>query len=255
MAAKRKERDVLASLSTFSEQMTDRDKEVSVRRAEDRGELSTILIDRIQLRETDTRPLNQKHVASLMESIAALGLIEPLVVDSDKVLLAGGHRLAAITLLQEHDIDSFNKHFSNGKIPIRTMPFKSAEEPERALQIEVAENEHRRDYTPAEVRNIADYLREVGYKDSQGRPKKGEKALLPALSVVIGKNIRTIQRYLKDEPKKNTTDVVFFLKKAKRSLESWNDGVKRTRSNKELREKVSEVLSLIEIELEKSKTK
>lgn len=43
--------------------------------------LSTLPLDRIQLRETNTRELQQQHVAALAESIAVLGLLEPLVVD------------------------------------------------------------------------------------------------------------------------------------------------------------------------------
>ena len=58
--------------------------------------LSTLPLDRIQLRETNTRELQQQHVAALAESIAVLGLLEPLVVDQGGRLLAGGHRLAAI---------------------------------------------------------------------------------------------------------------------------------------------------------------
>jgi ParB family chromosome partitioning protein len=48
----------------------------------------------------DTRDLNEDHVAELAESIAALGLIEPIVVDAKQRLLAGAHRKAAIQLLQ-----------------------------------------------------------------------------------------------------------------------------------------------------------
>jgi ParB family chromosome partitioning protein len=55
------------------------------------------------------------------------------------------------------------------------LPFNADEDPELALQIEVAENEQRRDYTSAEVRAIADRLRESGYVDVKGRPKKGKK--------------------------------------------------------------------------------
>ena len=47
-----------------------------------------------------TCPLNLAHVEALAESIAALGLIEPLVVDKQGRLLTGGHQLAAIVQLR-----------------------------------------------------------------------------------------------------------------------------------------------------------
>ena len=144
----------------------------------------------------DTRPLNPNHVESLAESIAVLGLIEPLVVDQAGRLLAGGHRKAAIALLKDTNPDAFTGRFPGSQIPVRVMPFDAQQEPDLALQIEVAENEQRRDYTPDEVRAIADRLREAGFVDLKGRPKKGQKALMPALSAVIGKSIRTVQSYL-----------------------------------------------------------
>ena len=58
-------------------------------------------------------------------------------------------------------------------------------EPDLALQIEVAENEQRRDYTPTEVKAIAERLKASGYTEVQGRPKKGQKPLMPALAVVV----------------------------------------------------------------------
>jgi hypothetical protein len=74
-----------------------------------------IAIDAILLRrEEDSRPLLAKHVLEVAESIAVLGLIEPLVIDTNGYLLAGGHRLAAIQLLARDDDQersvSFNIH-------------------------------------------------------------------------------------------------------------------------------------------------
>lgn len=50
-------------------------------------------------RDGDARPLSAAHVVTLAESIAALGILEPVVVDLEGYLLAGGHRLAAVQLL------------------------------------------------------------------------------------------------------------------------------------------------------------
>ncbi|MEL6821473.1 MAG: ParB N-terminal domain-containing protein [Calditrichota bacterium] len=246
MAKRAKAVDFLQELTEVSQQMQDKDQEVLSRREEEIGELNAVSIDRLQEREIDTRPLNEKHVLDLMESIEALGLIEPLVVDQDKVLLAGGHRLAAIKLLQEKEAETFENHFPNKLIPVRIMSFKATDEPERALQVEVAENEHRRDYTPAEVRNIAEHLRAAGYREGRGRPKSGEKLLMPALSTVIGKNRRTVQRYLHESESKNRTDVQIYLKKAKKSLKSWQEKAPKKKANQKIMKAIPEFLELIE---------
>jgi ParB-like nuclease domain len=150
----------------------------------------------------DTRPLTQSHVESLAESIAAVGLIQPIAVDLQGRLLAGGHRLAAIEYLQANDHDSFNQWFSQG-VPIRQYGFDAEQEPELALAIEATENEKRRDYTPVEVRELADRLKSAGYNYTSGRPAKGQKSLIPSLSVIVGKSDKTIRRYLSDPEQKS----------------------------------------------------
>ncbi|MBD3887622.1 ParB N-terminal domain-containing protein [Phormidium tenue FACHB-886] len=212
---------------------------------------STLPLAQIQTRQQDTRPLNSKHVESLAESIAVLGLIEPLVIDNQGRLLAGGHRLAAINHLKETQWDKYQEQFPDESIPIRRLPFNADEDAELALQIEVAENEQRRDYTPAEVKAIADRLRKSGYVDVKGRPKKGQKALMPALAVVVGKHLRTIQRYLGgDEPQqklveKSTTRVV-LLKQALSRLNKWQQDKPQTPAEKDLAEKLPDFIKLIE---------
>ena len=251
MARRSKKVDFLENLSAVTEQMQDKDQEANLRRERERGELSTLPLERIKDRESSTRTLNTEHVQSLKESIATLGLIEPLAVDREKVLLAGGHRLAAIALLLDTDPDTFEQHFPKSAIPVRVMPFSAANEPDRALQVEVAENEYRRDYTPAEVKKIAQRLINAGYKDAKGRPKKGEKVLMPALSTVVGKNRRTLQRYLHGDSKKSRTDVHLSLKKAKKSLESWqNQPGHNTSASQKLSKQLPEILSLIDAVIE-----
>lgn len=180
----------------------------------------------------DTRPLNPAHIEALADSIAVVGLIAPIAVDSRGRLLAGGHRRAAIALLREQDSEAFAKQFPDGQVPIRRYDFDSETEPDKALAIEATENEKRRDYTPSEVRAIADRLRAVGYRDAPGKPKKGEKALRPALELIIGKSIRQVRRYLNDasdtyaengeqnQDKQTRTDVL-VLNQALVSLQKW----------------------------------
>ncbi|MEN8446361.1 MAG: hypothetical protein ABG776_15275, partial [Cyanobacteria bacterium J06555_13] len=125
-----------------------------------------------------------------------------------------------------------------------------ANEPEKALQVEIAENEYRRDYTPAEVRGIAERLIQAGYKDVKGRPKKGQKVLMPALSTVVGKNRRTIQRYLHGEEKKSDTCPP-FLKQAKKALTSWQKNPPSDAASQRLYKQLPEFLELLEAALDK----
>jgi len=76
------------------------------------------------------------------------------------------------------------------------MDKRLAAEPARALAVEVAENEQRRDYTAAEVRALAERLQGAGFKATAGRPRKGTRALLPALGAVVGKSKRQLLRIL-----------------------------------------------------------
>lgn len=180
----------------------------------------------------DSRPLNPAHVEELANSIAVVGLIAPIAVDSRGRLLAGGHRRAAILELQERDPEAFAKQFPSEQVPIRRYDFDSQVKPEQALAIETSENEKRKDYTPAEVRAIAERLRTAGYRDAPGKPKKGEKALRPALELIIGKSIRQVRRYLNaaaedstqngtSNQDKQTRSYVRVLNRASVSLQKW----------------------------------
>ncbi|MDJ0903914.1 MAG: ParB N-terminal domain-containing protein [Xenococcus sp. MO_188.B8] len=198
--AKKKEQQTSWDAATLAaEEMYFQDETTSIQAEQEKKEQVFVPLSLIKLRENDTRNLNPEHVENLAESIAVIGLLEPLVTDEKYRLLAGGHRLAAIQLLKENQPQIYAELFSLERIPIRIMPFDAEEDPGRALQCEVAENEHRRDYTPKEVKELAQRLKEAGYTDSPHRPKKGEKALVPALKVIVGKSRRSIMRYLSAE--------------------------------------------------------
>ena len=91
----------------------------------ERGQRVSVPLTQIRSRTTNTHPLQPKHVADLAESIAALGLVQPLVIDNHHVLLAGSHRLAAIQSLKEKNPQVYAEHFSNDLVPVRIMPFDS----------------------------------------------------------------------------------------------------------------------------------
>jgi len=175
----------------------------------------------------DARALDPDHVLDLGESIAALGLLEPLVVDLSGRLLAGAHRLAACRLLavdddagrgaqlgslcertltdsqreraQALDALAAGRQLPDGLVPVRVYQVEASEDPGLALAIEAAENEKRRDYSRAEVAALADRLRAAGFIDRRGRPRAGERALRPALAAIIGRSERQVRRLLQDK--------------------------------------------------------
>jgi ParB family chromosome partitioning protein len=173
----------------------------------------------------DTRPLNVGHVIELAESIAAVGLVEPLAVDNGGRLLAGAHRLAALNLLAESEPDARVNAWlvvagmEPGRrvtpvvadrmerlralaplevrdIPILMFPFDATADPARALAIETTENTQRKAYTKEEVLSLVERLRAAGYVERDGRPRAGERALRPALSVILRKSPNTVRRLL-----------------------------------------------------------
>ncbi len=157
-----------------------------------------IALDAIQDRHGgDTRPIAQAHVESLADSIAAVGLIQPVVVDRFHRILAGAHRRAALRLWRERDAPGFAARYGDG-IPVHIYDLDAAADPERALAIEITENEKRRDYTRREAIAMAERLQRSGfsYRPHAGAPRAGERMLIPVLAVMIGKSEKTIRRYL-----------------------------------------------------------
>ena len=206
VAKRRTAREMLDSATTAGEAISHQDREKEAADAQERVTQSLMPLGKILERTSDTRELKDQHVSELADSIAVLGLLEPLVVDSKGRVLAGGHRKAAILLLSERDPQVYAQLFPNDLVPVRVMDFDASQQPERALSVEIAENEKRRDYTALEARTLAERLRNAGYVDVKGRPAKGEKALRPALEVIMGKSLRTVRRYLNEETTESVTD-------------------------------------------------
>jgi ParB family transcriptional regulator, chromosome partitioning protein len=219
-------------------------------------------LDQIQPRHQDTRSLNPLHVEALAASIAVLGLIEPLVVDKRGQLLAGGHRLAAIDQLKTTNPAAYQIHFPVDRVPVRSLVIDAEQDPDLALQIEIAENEQRRDYTPTEVKAIADRLKASGYTEVKGRPKRNQKPLMPALAVVVGKNLRTIQRYLADtdpttestakSPTPKSTTPVVLLQQSLTKLKQLQENPPSTKKGKQLTKALPEIIALLEQCLEEN---
>lgn len=236
--------DMLQSATRAGAAIQKQDRAIEAQTQEARSMPATFPLDKILDRSSDTRKVKQEHVQELMESISVLGLLEPLVIDRKGRLLAGAHRRAAIYLLQEQKKSSYKKHFQSDLIPVRVIDFDAEKDPSLALQIEITENEKRRDYTPNEVRLLADTLREAGYVDLKGRPAKNQKALRPALELIVGKSLRTVRRYLNTETEKSVTNVrlsddekeLSALKRLRSELIRWE--------NRSLESEISELSAL-----------
>ncbi len=190
---------LLAQATVVADAIHEQDQAASAKFERDRSGRANLPLSQIHPRAEDTRPLHEQHVKDLVESIGALGLIEPLVVDLKGVLLAGGHRLAAVQLLKETNVELYYSHFPDDLVPVRVMPFDAEIEPEKSLQIELAENEKRVNYSRDQIEKLAERLRSLNYRDSRGRPKQGEKALGPALAVAIGVSTRYVRRVLSEK--------------------------------------------------------
>ena len=156
---------------------------------------SRLPLDRIKLQDHRLRGIKRDHVDRLVESIKAEGLLQPLVVDRGGRLIAGGHRLEAIKRLQEVAPDVFGRHFGSG-VNVVSLPIDSDSDQIAALRAEIAENEMRLDFSRAEVAKIVEVLREAGFDDTRGRPKKGTLPMAPALQDLFGVKRRTVVRML-----------------------------------------------------------
>lgn len=221
----------LERIRSAGEALSSQDRELEDR-AEAREERGTYPLTRIQDREQNTRQLKAAHVEALVQSIADLGLIEPIVVDRRGRLLAGGHRLEALRRLSQEQPERFRERFPAESVPVRMFDIDAETQPDLALGIEVAENTNRRDYTVDEVRELAKRLKAAGYRDSAGRPAEGEKALKPALSVIVGKSYSTIRRALKDPAEEQREpNVALALRRLKRSLDVYREAVGKRRSS------------------------
>jgi ParB family chromosome partitioning protein len=225
----------------------------------------------IHLRRGDdnARDLLAAHVVTLAESIAALGILEPVVVDLDGYLLAGGHRLAALQLLAEADGEARRKLFLDrrvakaaeagpekakipladrvaaidttaflakypkAKVPVVAIDVSDKAGPALGFAIEAAENSIRKQYSRDEVQRLAAKLKKAGYTSRTGRPKTGEKSARPVLEVLVGCSGRNLRRLLgeEDAPAKSGWDlaVAALLRAAKRVQEEGKS--KRSEEN------------------------
>ena len=90
--------------------------------------------------------------------------------------------------------------YSKFVIPVQVVDVSGRGGSERALAVEAAENNVRREYTKEEITALAERFKAAGYKTTSGKPKSGEKTMLSALEAAVGRSKRQIQRILTGEP-------------------------------------------------------
>ena len=206
------------------------EQQVSVNRAIERVSRDELDLDPtlVRWRARPTRRIQLGHALDLAESIAVHGLAQPIAIDKNRVLLAGGHRLFAVmvlrtaplaraALLETHaeqlaDLPATQlsearerlaglPHQPDCLVRVNRMDLDSATHPELALEIEIVENEKRRDYVRAEVRALATTLKTAGYSFKPGKRPSVGKAVSGQrmLELVTGKSKMTIWRLLHPE--------------------------------------------------------
>jgi ParB-like chromosome segregation protein Spo0J len=216
----------------------------------ERSRMAAILpITSIRSRAIDTRPVSAAEVLMMAESIVAVGLLGPPCVDRNHVLIAGAHRVAAARLLltppddrRSHlagvegfteemseridalpPLDQLPEQIAGGRMPVLVRTdLDAVADPAGALAAEAAENTARKQYTPAQVRTLAERLVQAGFRESVGRPKKGEKALRPALEKILGVNGRQVRRLLGQEleGERKQADLASLLKRLRKTAEA-----------------------------------
>ena len=96
-----------------------------------------IVIDEIIVEEAARIRKQDGDIESLQNSIVEVGLINPILVDENNRLLAGYRRLIACRNI--------------GWTEIEATVVEVGDDPMKRLELEVAENLHRQDFTPEEV--------------------------------------------------------------------------------------------------------
>lgn len=210
-------------------------------------------VDAIEPRADDTREARADHVLALAESIAAVGLLQPPAVDRNRRLVAGLHRWTACRLLLAEPKDrplllahlegaakvedvaarlaalpapaDLPEPLKGRMLPCRVLEeLDATKDTDAALAAEAAENTARKQYTPGEVAALVERLKAAGYREKGGRPRRGERALRPAIELVLGVSSSTARRMLgtKDQKAKHGHVATFCatLPKVGRAVEA-----------------------------------
>ncbi|ASA20903.1 ParB N-terminal domain-containing protein [Paenibacillus donghaensis] len=123
-----------------------------------------MLIDISKIKVTDRIRQDFSGIEELAQDIAENGLINPIVVTSDYQLIAGERRLRA------------NQHLGRQQVEVSIMEVRDYA---HHLQLEISENEHRRDFTFSERIAYGKKIEELERIKAKERMSAAEKEKLP----------------------------------------------------------------------------
>ena len=156
--------------------------------------VATVQLDHIKAWSHAIREPDAPQTLALRLSIRDHGLLEPLVVDSRNVLVAGSHRLAAIKDLRESDPAIYKKRFPGGMVPVNRLAFDADEFPIEAIAASVAENQKRQALDADAIKRIKEHLQnDLSIHFGPGRPKNGQRAASTILSEAFKRSPRQIR--------------------------------------------------------------
>lgn len=123
-----------------------------------------MLIDISKIKVTDRIRQDFSGIEELAQDIAENGLINPIVVTSDYQLIAGERRLRA------------HQHLGRQEVEVNVMDVRDYA---HHLQLEISENEHRRDFTFSERIAYGKKIEELERIKAKERMSAPEKEYLP----------------------------------------------------------------------------
>jgi ParB family chromosome partitioning protein len=187
-------------------------------------------VDCVKSRPTgNVRDVDHKHVLALMEDIDARGLINPITVDRNYVLVLGMHRFLAQYLLaldNTQRAEQWGRFFGSkcvksayirrlsvlkkhsAAIIVRVLADDAQVDLVGARSMELADNVLSKKISGTAVQKAFDYLMSSGYVHVSGRPRKDEKAIIPMLARTLGVSRSTAMRLVNKHVKARAADGV-----------------------------------------------
>jgi hypothetical protein len=143
-----------------------------------------------------------ERTRTLANDIHDRGLIEPLVVDVDNVVLAGDNRLRALKLLATEQGEWFQETFARG-IPVHRLDIRYKDTPFEAGLAQLAANFNReKPPTSQQLRphllRLLEQMPTDRYHFGRGNPH-GKEPVVPVLMRAFGVSARTISRALAEQ--------------------------------------------------------
>jgi hypothetical protein len=186
----------------------------------------------------DLRRVNLEHMIAIAKSVLQFGSLSPINVDTNHHLITGRHNLFACRLLAlppEERKPWVNNRIDAGDIIGKLTPnkedellsldrrppeieacineFDSAKYSEYARQLEVIENEKRKNLEKEEVINRYKELAAMGYRSAVGKPKIGEITITSIIEREFGINAKTIWRYMNSDTAKEKARPTSYITK------------------------------------------